>query len=295
MRTRLGIIQITVVLALAWSATAVATPRSTIARASCSKATARRLVNQYRINPFFLSQPVVQLLCGPFTGPRSQAMLVTVGAATCWSPQQWAVFRFTGGAWRLVADKYGFIIPPVRATGGDVTVTSPVSRPGDSRCNPTGGTLTQTWHWIGSRFVVVVGKRTPPPTHVVEFYDRSLSRVVGCEIDDSTVVAGGGQVVCTSYSSTAVQKAVLNGSGQVVVCTQPVHGPTDPCQLGNLGDPIPTYGVGQSVAVGGFRCQVLQAGLQCTVIASGKGFLFGPSAVTPVGGATLRTTSSGGK
>jgi hypothetical protein len=277
------------------SASAVATSGATVARAGCSKAAATRLVNRNRINPFLLPRPVIQLLCGPFAGARSHAMLVTIGAATCWSPQQWAVFRFTRGAWRLVADKYGFIVPPVRARGGDLTVTSPVSRPGDSRCNPTGGTLTQTWHWNSSRFVVVASKRTPPPTHVLEFYDRSLSRVVGCEIDDSTVVAGGGQVVCISYGSTDVQKAVLNGSGHVVVCTQLIQGITDPCQLGNLGAPIPTYGVGQSVALGGFRCQVLQPGLQCTVIASGKGFLFGPSTVTAVGGATLRTTSSVGK
>jgi hypothetical protein len=46
----------------------------------------------------------------------------------------------------------------------------------------------------------------------------------------------------------------------------------------------------RQIALGGYRCQVLQTGLQCAVIASGKGFLFGPTTVTPVGGATLRTT-----
>ena len=243
------------------------------------------------LNPFFLPHPIVQLICGPFTGSRSQAMLVTIGAATCWTPQQWAVFRFTGGAWHLVADKHVFIFPPVRARRGDLTVTSPVARPGDSRCNPTGGKLAKTWHWNGRRFVVIASKRTPPPTHVLEFYDRGLSRVVGCEIDDSTVVRGGGQVECTSYNSTVVQKAVLNGSGRVVVCSQPIKGTSDPCQLGNLGDRVPAYGVGKSIVLAGFRCQVLQAGVECTVIASGKGFLFGPSDVTPVGGATLQRTS----
>jgi hypothetical protein len=289
MRKRLGLIQITVVLALACSAAAVATPGATIAQASCSRAKAKRLVNQDRLNPFFLPQPVVQLICGPFTGRRSRGMLVTIGAATCWSPQQWAVFRFTGGAWRLVADKHGFIVPPVRASGGNLIVTSPVRRPGDSRCNPTGGTLTKTWHWNGSRFVVVATKRTPQPIHVIEFYARTPGLKVGCEIDDSTVV-NGGKVICYAYSSTVARAAVLNGTGQVAVCTQPIQGTTDPCQLGNLGAPIPTYNVGKSIALGGYRCQVLQAGLQCTVIASGKGFLFGPSTVTAVGGATLRTT-----
>ena len=289
MRRRLGIIQTTVVLALACSAAAVAAPDARIAQASCSRATAKRLVNQYRLNDFLLPQPVVQLICGAFTGPHSQAMLVTIAAGTCWSPQQWAVFRYTGGAWRLVTDKHLFIHPPVRASGGNLIVTSPVSRPGDSRCDPTGGTLSQTWHWSGSRFVVVATKQTPPRVHVIEFYASTPGLRVGCEIDDSTVVSGG-KVSCIAYSSTVVRTALLNGSGQVAACTQSIQAATGPCALGNLGAPIPTYGVGKSIALGGYRCQALQTGLQCKVIATGKGFLFGPTAVTPVGGATLRTT-----
>lgn len=289
MRT-LGFIQITVILALACSPAAVAAPRARIARASCSRATAKRLVNQNRLNDFLLAQPVVQLICGPFTGPRSQAMLVTIGAATCWSPQQWAVFRYTGGAWRLVTDKHRFIVSPVRASGaGDLIVTSPVSRPGDSRCDLTGGTLTQTWHWNGSKFVVVAAKRAPPPVHAIEFYASTAGLNVGCEIDDSTVV-NGGRVYCSAYSSTELRTAVLNGTGQIVACTQPSQASTGPCPQGNLGAPIPTYTTGKSIVLGGYRCQVLQTGLQCTSIATGKGFLFGPTSVTPVGGATLRTT-----
>lgn len=276
-------------LAVPQAAAAVAAPGARIAHASCSRATAKRLVNQDRLNDFLLPQPVVQVICGPFTGPRSQAMLVTIGAATCWSPQQWAVFRYTGGAWRLVTDKHRFIVSPVRASGGNLIVTSPVSRPGDSRCDLTGGTLTQTWHWNRSRFVVVATKRTPPPVHTIEFYASAQGLRVGCEIDDSTVV-NGGQVICSAYSSTELRTAVLNGTGRVVACTQPIQASTGPCPQGNLGAPIPTYSTGKSIALGGYRCQVLQTGLQCTVIATGKGFLFGPSTVTPVGGATLRTT-----
>jgi hypothetical protein len=289
MRRRLGIIHITVVLALACSVAAVAAPGAGIARANCSRAIAKRLVNRDRLNDFLLPQPVVQLVCGPFTGPRSHAMLVTIGAATCWSPQQWAVFRYTGGTWRLVTDKHGFIVPPVRASGGDLIVASPVSRPGDSGCGPTGGTLTQTWHWNGSRFVVVATKRTSPPVHTIEFHASTQGLTVGCEIDDSTVV-NGGQVICSAYSSTELRTAVLNGTGQVVACTQPSQASTGPCPQGNLGAPIPTYTTGKSIALGGYRCQVLQTGLQCTVNATGKGFLFGPSTITPVGGATLQTT-----
>ena len=67
-------------------------------------------------------------------------------------------------------------------------VTSPVSRPGDSRCDLTGGTLTQTWHWSGSRFLVIATKRTPPPVHAIEFHASTAGLNVGCEIDDSTFV-----------------------------------------------------------------------------------------------------------
>jgi hypothetical protein len=289
MHRRLGIIQITVILALACSPAAVAAPGARIARASCSRATAKRLVNQNRLNDFLLPQPVVQLICGPFTGPRSHAMLVTIGAGTCWSPQQWAVFRYTGGAWHLVTDKHRFIVPRVRARRGNLIVTSPVSQPGDSRCGLTGGTLTQTWHWNGGRFVIVATKRTPPPVHTIEFRAITPGLNVGCEIDDSTVV-NGGRVSCSAYSSTELRTAVLNGAGQVVACTQPSQASTGPCPQGNLGAPIPTYTTGKSITLGGYRCQVLQTGLQCTLIATGKGFLFGPTSVTPVGGATLQTT-----
>ena len=221
-------------LAVPHAAAAVAGPGARIAHASCSRVTAKRLVNQHRLNDFLLPQPVVQVICGPFTGPRSQAMLVTIGAGTCWSPQQWAVFRYTGGAWRLVTDKHRFIVSPVRASGGNLIVTSPVSRPGDSRCDLTGGTLTQTWHWNGSRFLVIATKRTPPPVHTIEFYASAQGLRVGCEIDDSTVV-NGGQVICSAYSSTELRTAVLNETGQVVACTQPSHASTGPCPQGNLG------------------------------------------------------------
>src|SRR4029079_12174874 len=94
---------------------AVCTPASA---GGCSRATATRLVRQHRLNPFLLRHPVAQVLCGPFTGPGSRAMAITIGPApTCWPIQSWAVFRLAGGAWRLVLNRSELVSPPLVAAG----------------------------------------------------------------------------------------------------------------------------------------------------------------------------------
>ena len=144
------------------------TPGSALAAAdamtaACSKATARVLVNQHKLNVFLLPQPVVQMLCGPFTGPGSKAMAVTIGASTCWSVQGWAVFSFSGGAWKLVHDEVAFIYPLV-AIGTDLKETVPVFRSTDNRCNPTGGMKSRIWNWNGSSLTSTDWKLTPTTT-----------------------------------------------------------------------------------------------------------------------------------
>ena len=134
--------------------TSVRTPSLEIASTAsrCSKATALRLVNQHRLDVFLSPHPVPQLLCGSFTGPGSEAMAVTIGAPTCWTTQRWAVFRFTEGEWQLVLDRIAFIFP-LAAVGADIRETTPVFRPGDPRCIPSGGSHARIWHWNGKRLV----------------------------------------------------------------------------------------------------------------------------------------------
>jgi hypothetical protein len=55
------------------------------------------------------------------------------------------------------------------------------------------------------------------------------------------------------------------------------------CDPGNPGI-APTFATGKVVAVGAFTCKVLETGVECTVTASGKGFLITPESVTEVGG-----------
>jgi hypothetical protein len=141
------------------------------ASADCSTAEARALVNQYHLNLFLLPQPVAQVLCGPFTGPSSKAMAVTIGAATCWNVQSWAVFRFSAGTWKLVFDDFAFIFPLV-AVGADIKETTPVFRSTDPRCVPSGGKRARVWHWNGTKLTagpwhqVAPGAAPAAPTHI---------------------------------------------------------------------------------------------------------------------------------
>jgi len=51
-----------------------------------------------------------------------------------------------------------------------------------------------------------------------------------------------------------------------------------PMGLGGRSTPY-----GGQVTVGRFRCQSLRSGIKCTVVSTGKGFLFNINAATPVG------------
>lgn len=57
---------------------------------------------------------------------------------------------------------------------------------------------------------------------------------------------------------------------------------------GNPGERAQTLGYGRQSTGGGFRCQVLHRGVQCTVVSTGKGFLMGRNKVVAVGGASIR-------
>ena len=103
MRLRFWFVLGVSVIAAVVAATAFAgVGRVLVVQADCSQATATQLVNQNDLNNFLLQDPVQQVLCGSFTGPDSEAMVVAIGAPTCWGTQRWAVFRFSGGAWELV-------------------------------------------------------------------------------------------------------------------------------------------------------------------------------------------------
>jgi hypothetical protein len=105
----------------------------------------------------------------------------------------------------------------------------------------------------------------------------SPSHNLSCEIDDG----GSGiqaQVYCQSWNQPS--SVHLGLDGKLDICSG--AGAATRC-LGNPGENTPTLSYGKQVSVGRFRCSSEQAGVTCTVIRSGKGFLIDSSGVTPVG------------
>jgi hypothetical protein len=258
------------------SASPVAPAGGTAAKADCSKATARQLVEQHHLNDFLLPNPVRQLLCGPFTGPGSEAMAMTIAAPTCWSPQRWAVFSFTSGAWQLVLDQRRFIFPLV-AVGADIRETAPVFRQGDPHCIPSGGTHARTWHWDGTRLTAGPWKQVTKGEPKRRWF-FSPSGYLSCAMgDDSRFRAAACQSLGPPKKVTP-QKVSLNAAGRLTIC----RGSVSRCKLGNAGE-APTLGYGRQITVGRFRCRSQRSGVRCTVIRSGKGFLISRDSVRRVG------------
>jgi hypothetical protein len=245
-----------------------------VAEADCSMATARRLVAQHRLNTFLLPNSVHQVLCGPFTGSGSEAMAVTLTAPTCWSPQGWAVFRFTEGDWQLVmVQRLVFIVSPLVAVGADLRETRPVFRQGDPRCIPSGGSRARTWHWDGTRFAAGPWKQVTPGIALRNAAFYSPSKNISCGMLDD---GRSNHVTCQSLRLP--QKVTLYANGRLRIC----RGSEARCRLGNAGNDVPTLGYGRQITVGRFRCRSQRAGVRCVVIRSGRGFLISRQAVVRV-------------
>jgi hypothetical protein len=235
-------------------------PASSVSTAAppCSKTTAAQLVNQYHLNNFLLPQPVGQLLCGQFAGPGSQAMAVGIAAATCWPVQGWALFSVVNGTWQLVINPDFVFLFPLVAVGSDIREITPVARPSDPRCIPSGGAKARLWHWNGSTLVASPWKKIRTEA---DFY--SPSRNLACEMDDYRGDLPS-QVYCQSWK--VPHNVRLHPNGSLRKCAG------QRC-LGNPGEHTPKLAYGKSVAVGRFRCTSRRVGVECVVISSGKGFL----------------------
>ena len=268
--------QLAAVLLVFGAVLALATPSNSkvaAAGAECTTATATQLVEQHRLNAFDLPDPVRQVLCGPFMGPGSEAMAVTIGAPTCWPIQHWAIFGFRGGAWQLMAEIPAYLIPPLTALGNDIREETAVNRPGDPRCLPTGGTHARLWHWDGAKFVAGAWTQVKPGAKETFVIFRSPSRNLICTMGDDAQFVGVG---CQSYKPP--HTASLTLAGRVKTCRgiRCIGDPGD-------GVPVTTLGYGKTKTVGRFRCRSSQAGFTCVVVRTGKGFLINRSGTTRVG------------
>jgi hypothetical protein len=124
------------------------------------------------------------------------------------------------------------------------------------------------------------------PSKAAEFLARPAGGFISCGM--YAEAGAKPQVVCQGIPKAGQgedpleQIAKLHPDGQVVACSQPLSAGDNHCDAGNAGERIPTYAAGKRVKVGPFACEVLEAGVECTVVASGKGFLITPSEIAPV-------------
>ena len=86
----------------------------------------------------------------------------------------------------------------------------------------------------------------------------------------------------TGADAASVLSAITVGGGYSCALFSGGTVTTTHC-LGNPGINTPSLAYGSQITVGPFRCRSEQAGVTCTVIKSGKGFLINNNGAVPVG------------
>jgi len=115
---------------------------------------------------------------------------------------------------------------------------------------------------------------TTTKAKTASFY--SPSRNLSCEIDDG--YANLVRAYCQSLHSP--HSVHMGPAGKLTICSG--TSAATRC-LGNIGEHTPILGYGKQVTVGRFRCRSEPAGVTCTVIKSGKGFLINSAGIKRVG------------
>ena len=128
----------------------------------CSKATALVVAERFRFAAPDAGDSVARVLCGPFACPGSRAMAVAITPGTC-GINGWAVFNFTGGAWRLVGSLHPGWVMDIAAVGSAIRETAPIPT-GQFRCPTSNPPRTRIWRWNGSRLVAGPWKQGATPT-----------------------------------------------------------------------------------------------------------------------------------
>jgi len=127
----------------------------------CTREAAREILERRRLgNAGSLADPVVQLLCGPFAGSGSQAMVVSLRTPGCGASIGWRVFRSQNGRWRQVfSTNRGALL--TRA-GSRIRAYQGHPRPNDPHCLPSRW-RSRLWRWNGSRLVAGPWRRAAGP------------------------------------------------------------------------------------------------------------------------------------
>jgi hypothetical protein len=244
----LAVLAAAVLLSMAPSRAAAQTQDPT-----CSRQTAEQIAGP--TNPFNpnVSDPILQVLCGPLAGPGSNAMAVSLTAATCWSPQGWSIYVFTGGAWQQALRVPDWLSQRlVVLDDGSIREVSPVFSRYDPRCVPSRGTRGRTWKWNGSQFNASAWKHTP------EQIVLTRNDLAACQLHDDGTPPGS-FVYCWINNR---RHARLAADGTV----NSKHRQALPLGIGGPGLPA-----GRIVTAGRFRCQTHRRNVTCWVRSSGKG------------------------
>jgi hypothetical protein len=265
-------VSVAALVTLAWAG--LATTAASSSASSCSKATAREVVERLGLSMNTPgADPVGKVLCGAFTGPGSRTMVVVLAGPT--GLLDWVVFRWTGSAWQLVMRQSGGA--SITAAGSDIRQTISIYRERDPRCCPSGGTKSRLWHWNGTRFVAGPWKQVTRGEPEPRAFD-SPSLNINCFMSD-----GGGVSLVRCQSREPQQRVTMDARGRLTICRN-----TDPlqnsCNLGDRGEgPTRPLAYGKRITVGRFRCDSLVTGVRCVVTSTGKGFLINRDGVRRLG------------
>jgi RES domain-containing protein len=241
-------------------------PAGTAATADCSKEAATESVLRLNLNDIAgVADPVGGVLCGSFTGPGSQTMVVSLGGEGSLGMIDWVVFRWSEDAWQFLMKRRQSA--ELAAVGSDIRERVSIFRAGDPRCCPSGGTKWRIWHWDGTRLVAGPWNQEG----FRGFY--SPSRNIFCLMSDDQTAR---RVACTS--TKAPQNVVMDANGKLKICRGRQCVPRCGC-----AEEAPKLAYGRQLIVNRFRCLSQRSGVTCTVIQSGKGFLINSSSVRRVG------------
>ena len=264
-----AILACSVTVAAASSAT---TRRSAATAGRCSKASARTIVAQLGLGERSVADPVGRVLCGSFTGPGTQTMVVSLWGDGNSGLVEWAVFRWTGGTWQFLMTQPA--AASITAAGPDLRQTLPIYLPNDPRCCPTGGEKSRLWHWNGSRFVAgpwqAKKAKADEPTRF-----RSPSGNIECWMyDGSNPNYRPPGVGC--MSGTPPRSVILAADGGLEIDSIPFACGCD--------EPTPQpLAYGRQITAGRFRCLSQSTGVMCTLVRSGRGFLINRDGVRRIG------------
>jgi len=140
---------------------------SVAAAGRCTKAAAQQLVERQHLGGFtnFTPHPVAKVLCGPFLGRHSRAMIVSLSRETCIPAGGFVVYRHVGARWhRVLASLSLFGMVFRHGTFGFVE-KHPLPGADGVICTSRRW-IGRSWHWNGRRLVHGRYHRVKAPTHV---------------------------------------------------------------------------------------------------------------------------------